>query len=62
MPGKNKPKRFNRNRSWRVTRRKKKRAEIVKGNSRSRNPRPKKKGTVKTIIEKVKKTISKEKE
>jgi len=44
MPSKNKPKRLDRNRSWRVARRKKKREEAVKGKSRNRKPRPKKKG------------------
>jgi len=55
MPGKNKPKRFDRNRSWRVARRKKKRKELVKGNSRNRKPRPKHKGKVKAPIKKVSK-------
>jgi len=47
MPGKNKPKRLDRNRSWRVARRKKKRAELASGVSRNRKPRPKKKGVEK---------------
>ena len=42
MPGKNKPKRLDRNRAWRVARRKKKLAELASGNSRNRKPRPKK--------------------
>ncbi len=48
MPGKNKPKRLDRNRAWRVARRKKKRNELVKGTSRNRKPRPKNKGVVVT--------------
>ncbi|MFH0711570.1 MAG: hypothetical protein V1889_00415 [archaeon] len=44
MPGKNKPKRLDRNRSWRVARRKKKLRELISGTSRSRKKRPKKKG------------------
>ena len=43
MPVKNKPKRLDRNRSWRVARRKKKRAELANGISRNRKKRPKKK-------------------
>ena len=43
MPSKNKAKRFDRNRSWRVARRKRERAALVDGNSRNRKPRPKKK-------------------
>lgn len=43
MPAKNKPKRLNRQRSWRVARRKKRANALVKGNSRNRKPRPKKK-------------------
>ena len=43
MPGKNKPKRLDRNRSWRVARRKRKRVEMVEGKSRVRKKRPKKK-------------------
>lgn len=43
MPSKNKPKRFDRNRSWRVARRKREQKDFVKGNSRKRKPRPKKK-------------------
>jgi hypothetical protein len=41
MPGKNKPKRFDRNRSWRVARRKTKTEELIAGTSRNRKPRPK---------------------
>ncbi len=59
MPGKNKPKRLDRNRAWRVARRKKKRSELVSGNSRNRKPRPKKKGIVAKVVEKVKKIIKK---
>ena len=51
MPGKNKPKRLDRNRKWRVARRKKKRAEMASGNSRNRKPRPKKKGVVSSVVE-----------
>ena len=46
MPGKNKPKRLDRNTAWRVARRKKKRNDLVKGTSRNRKPRPKHKGVV----------------
>jgi len=54
MPGKNKPKRLDRNRKWRVARRKKKQADMVSGNSRSRKPRPKNKGVVaKKVVKKV---------
>ena len=42
MSGKNKPKRLDRNRSWRVARRKKKKAILVNGASRNRKKRPKK--------------------
>jgi hypothetical protein len=55
MPSKNKPKRLDRNRSWRVARRKKKRKEAVEGKSRNRKPRPKKKKV------EVKKVVKKEK-
>ena len=41
MPGKNKPKRLDRQRSWRVARRKKQQKELIKGTSRSRGKRPK---------------------
>lgn len=57
MPGKNKPKRLDRNTKWRVARRKKKQSLIVNGKSRNRNPRPKKK---KTLLETVKELVSKE--
>ena len=43
MPGKNKPKRLDRNKSWRVARRKKKKEDLIKGKNRNRKPRPKKK-------------------
>lgn len=46
MPGKNRPKRLNRFRSWRVARRKKRLAKLASGGSRNRKPRPKKKGVV----------------
>jgi hypothetical protein len=55
MPGKNKPKRLDRNRAPRVARRKKKQRELVQGNSRNRKPRPKKKKAVETVKEVVKK-------
>jgi len=61
MPGKNKPKRLDRNRSWRVARRKKEKNNFINGNSRNRKPRPKNKGTKKVIETKpVKKRIKKE--
>jgi hypothetical protein len=53
MPGKNKPKRLDRNRAWRVARRKKRIAKLVSGNSRNRAPRPKNKGRVAAAVEKV---------
>ncbi len=61
MPGKNKPKRLDRNKSWRVARRKKKRKELVEGTSRNRKPRPKNKGKVEKKVEKpvVKKVVEK---
>lgn len=43
MPTKNRPKRFNRNVSVRVARRKRKQADRLAGNKRVRNPRPKNK-------------------
>ena len=52
MPGKNKPKRLDRNRAWRVARRKKRISKLVNGNSRNRKPRPKNKGVVGKIAEK----------
>lgn len=55
MPGKNKPKRLDRNTAWRVARRKKKRALLVSGNSRNRRPRPKKSKAVKVEKKVVKK-------
>ncbi|MCD4771444.1 hypothetical protein K8R30_03440 [archaeon] len=58
MPGKNKPKRLDRNRAWRVARRKKRVAKLVNGNSRNRKPRAKNKGKI--VVEKVeKKTVKK---
>ena len=53
MPGKNKPKRLDRNNAWRVQRRKKKQRLLVGGNSRNRQPRPKHKGIVAAVIGKV---------
>jgi hypothetical protein len=60
MPGKNKPKRLDRNRAWRVARRKKKKADLVKGTSRNRQPRPKNKGVIAVVVEKVKSVVKKE--
>ncbi|MBU2576456.1 MAG: hypothetical protein KKF50_01920 [Nanoarchaeota archaeon] len=61
MPGKNKPKRLDRNRSWRVARRKKERKLLINGKSRNRKPRPKHKGAIvetKPVAKKVvKKTV-----
>lgn len=57
MPGKNKPKRLDRNRAWRVARRKKRIAKLVSGGSRNRKPRPKNKGKV--SVEKVDKVEKK---
>ena len=42
MPGKNKPKRLDRNRKWRVARRKLKQNILVKGIGRNRKKREKK--------------------
>jgi len=59
MPSKNKPKRLDRNRAWRVARRKKKRKALINGKSRNRKPRPKNKkaaGETKPIEKKVEKT------
>jgi len=53
MPSKNKPKRFDRNRSWRVARRKRKQKDFIKGNSRNRKPRPKKKSEPIKVIKKL---------
>lgn len=53
MPSKNKPKRFDRNRSVRVARRKRKEKELIKGKKRIRTKREKIKG-IKTIDEKMK--------
>ena len=54
MPGKNKPKRLDRNRGIRVARRKKKVRDVVNGTSRNRKPRPKHKGAVVEKVEVVK--------
>jgi hypothetical protein len=52
MPGKNKPKRLDRNRSWRVARRKRERKSRADGSGRNRKPRPKnKKVVVKKVVE-----------
>ena len=51
MPGKNKPKRLDRNRSWRVARRKRKKKELVEGKGRKRKPRPRKKTLAETTKE-----------
>ena len=59
MAGKNKPKRLDRNTKWRVARRKKKQSLLVKGNSRSRKPRPKHKGVVAKVVEKAVKKVVK---
>lgn len=59
MPGKNKPKRLDRNRAWRVARRKKRVAKLVSGGSRNRKPRPKNKGAVEKVVKKVIKTTKK---
>ena len=61
MPGKNKPKRLDRNRAWRVARRKKKRNLLIKGNSRNRKPRPKNKNAEKAETEPIKKATEKKK-
>ena len=59
MPGKNKPKRLDRNRSWRVARRKRRIAKLVSGGSRNRKPRPKNKGrVVEKVIEAIKKVVA----
>ncbi len=52
MSGKNKPKRLDRNRKWRVARRKRKRAELASGASRNRKPRAKRKGVVSKVVKK----------
>jgi len=52
MPGKNKPKRLDRNKKWRVARRKKKRAELASGVSRNRKPRAKKNS--RKVVEEIK--------
>jgi len=43
MPSKNKPKRLDRARSWRVARRKRQKRELLMGKSRNRKRRPKNK-------------------
>jgi hypothetical protein len=62
MPSKNKPKRLDRQRAWRVQRRKRKIALRVNGNSRNRQPRPKNKGIVAKVVEKVKEVVAPKKE
>ena len=59
MPGKNRPKRLNRNISWRVARRKKRIAKLASGGGRNRKPRPKNKGKVEAVKEAVKKVAKK---
>ena len=60
--GKNKPKRLDRNRSWRVARRKKKRADMVSGVGRNRKKREKKsKIKVEPVVKKVVKKAVKKK-
>ena len=61
MPSKNKPKRLDRQKAWRVQRRKKKISLRVNGNSRNRQPRPKHKGKAietKPVEKKVAKKIT----
>jgi len=60
MPGKNKPKRLDRNTAWRVARRKKKRNLLVKGNSSNRKPRPKHKGKIVETVKEAAKVVKKE--
>jgi len=55
MPGKNKPKRLDRNRSWRVARRKKQQKERVNPTKRSRAKRPKNKGKAVAEVKPIKK-------
>ncbi len=51
---KNKPKRLDRNKSWRVARRKRRINDLVNGKSRSRAKRPKNKGSlVEKAVEKL---------
>ena len=57
MPGKNKPKRLDRNRSWRVARRKKRKSILINGKSRNRKPRPKNKGAEKVETKPVEKKV-----
>ncbi len=61
MPSKNKPKRLDRNTAWRVQRRKQKIRLRVGGNSRNRQPRPKNKGVVAKVVEKIKAAVKIEK-
>jgi len=58
--GKNKAKRLDRNRSWRVQRRKKKIKLLATGTKRTRAKRPKNKATAKETV--AKKIIEKEEE
>lgn len=60
MPGKNKPKRLDRARSWRVARRKKKQREFLTGNKRNRKPRPKHKTPIGLELKKELKKPTKE--
>jgi len=59
MPSKNKPKRLDRQKAWRVARRKKKIGLRVNGNSRNRQPRPKHKGRVVEVVKEVVKKVVK---
>jgi len=63
MPAKNKPKRLDRNRSWRVARRKRDLAKVAAGSGRNRKPRPKHKGivAVEKVVESIKKVVAPEK-
>tara|TARA_Y100000310_G_C19967561_1_gene484004 strand:+ start:192 stop:383 length:192 start_codon:yes stop_codon:yes gene_type:complete len=58
---KNKPKRLDRNKSWRVARRKRKINDLVNGKSRSRAKRPKNKNALveKVVEKKVEKVVEK---
>ena len=59
MPGKNKPKRLDRNRSWRVARRKREKKARAEGSGRNRKLRPKNKKVVKIGKAVVKKAVKK---
>ena len=60
MPSKNKPKRLDRNRSWRVARRKREKKARAEGTSRNRQPSPKtKKVAVEKKVIKVEKAVEK---